>query len=157
MTFALTSQPHSCVTKANCVIIFEGPTLHLCYSNYFFASLICARKPGWQSCVFVHFCFVFVFVAFYISLPRWAAHPRVLGQLLQERRAGKPLVRFDWQPYRFWKIEDRFCNLGNDYDGDENWGCEGWNGARKKKLWFPCQLFSLWNRYFYHIENQDIC
>ena len=52
---------------------------------------ITARK---QSCVF-DFVFVFVFVAFCISLARWAAHPGVWGQLLQESRAGKPRVGFD--------------------------------------------------------------
>ena len=52
---------------------------------------ITARK---QICVFV-FVFVFVFVAFCISLARWAAHPGVWGQLLQESRAGKPRVGFD--------------------------------------------------------------
>ena len=29
------NQPHVCLRKANLVLIFEGSTLHLCYSNWF--------------------------------------------------------------------------------------------------------------------------
>ena len=33
--------------------------------------------------------------------------------------------------HRFWKIEDRFSNLGKDFDEDENWSCGGWKGKQK--------------------------
>ena len=35
MTFTQTNQPHGYLRKANLVLIFEGPTFHLCYSNWF--------------------------------------------------------------------------------------------------------------------------
>ena len=51
-----------------------------------------------QVCILPFVCLyslLFVFVEFCISLARWAAHPRVWGQLLQEMRVGEPCVGFD--------------------------------------------------------------